>query len=63
MAVERFHFANNKWDVTKNNNKNKTLEKTKKEERKNKQQKQNTKIRTVTRKQSKQIVVEKTKQC
>ena len=63
MAYEQFHFANKKWDVTKNsNNKNKKQEKTKKEET-NKLQKQNTKIRTVTRKQSKQIVVEKTKQC
>ena len=36
MADEQFHFADNKWDVTKNNNKNKKQEKTKKET--NKQQ-------------------------
>ena len=35
MADEQFHFANNKWDVTKNNNnKNKTQEKWKKETKK-----------------------------
>ena len=33
-ADEQFHFANKKWDVTKNNNnKNEKQEKTKKEER------------------------------
>ena len=32
MADEQFHFANNKWDVTKNNNKNKKQEKIKKEQ-------------------------------
>ena len=62
MADEQFQFAINKWDVTKNSkNKNKKQVKTKKKET-NKQQLQNTQIRTVSRKQSKQIVAEKTKQ-
>ena len=57
MADEQFHFANNKWDVKKIEKKKKRRE----NKETNKRQKQNTKIRTVTRKQSKQIVVEKTK--
>ena len=35
MAEEQFHFANNKWDVTKNNNnknKNKRKQRKKKEQ-------------------------------
>ena len=36
MADEQFHFANNKWDVTKNNNNtNKNERKERKKERKN----------------------------
>ena len=37
MVDEQFHFANNKWDVTKNyNNKNRNQEKTKKQTNNNK---------------------------
>ena len=37
MAGEQFHFANNKWDVTKNNNNKK---KKKRKERKKERKKQ-----------------------
>ena len=64
MADEQFHLANNEWDVTKNkrNKKQQQQQRTRenKEANKQQQQQQNTKIWTVTRKQTKKIVVEKT---
>ena len=42
MADEQFHFAINKWDVTKNdNNKNKKQEETKKKQTNNNNKTQN----------------------
>ena len=64
-ADEQFHFANKKWEVTKNNNnKNEKQEKTKKEKRKkqtnysNKTQKYEQSLEN-----SQNKIVEKTKQC
>ena len=63
MADEQFRFAINKWDVTKNSN-NKQIIKIKKKKTKRKQTNNNYKTQKYefTRKQSKQIVAEKTKQ-
>ena len=41
-ADEQFHFANNKWDVTKNNNKKRRRKKEEKKKRKQKKKKQTT---------------------
>ena len=63
MADEQFHFANNKWDVTKNyNNKNKKQEKKKKTKQINNNNKTQKYEQSLENSQNK-LYWKKTKQC